>query len=177
MEYLTVKAVHVGCAVLSITGFTARGVLMLRDSLWLQTRFARVVPHVVDTVLLASALALSWQSGQYPFAQNWLTAKLLAMIAYIALGSVALKRGRSKNIRAIAFALALVAVLYIVSVALTRNPLGIPALFPSGGTVVRHRGAGLALYLCHAAERIAVDVYTSLPRSVDSDQVDTRLTC
>ena len=128
MGYLMLKQVHVACAILSISGFAARGVLMLRDSPLLQSRFARIAPHFVDTILLASAIALAWQSGQYPFAQNWLTAKLLAMIAYIALGSVALKRGRSKNIRAIAFALALVAVLYIVSVAFTRNPLGLPSL-------------------------------------------------
>lgn len=124
MDYLLLKQVHVASAVLSITGFAARGVLMLRDSPLLQSRFARVAPHVVDTILLASAIALTWLSGQYPLAQPWLTAKLLALFAYIALGMIALKRGRSKKVRAIAFALALAAVLYIVCVALTRSPLG-----------------------------------------------------
>jgi uncharacterized membrane protein SirB2 len=124
MDYLLLKQVHVACAVLSITGFAARGVLMLRDSALLQSRFARVAPHVVDTILLASAIALAWLSGQYPFAQPWLTAKLLALFAYIALGMIALRRGRSKTVRIIAFAAALAAVLYIVSVALARDPLG-----------------------------------------------------
>lgn len=128
MAYLLLKQVHIACAILSIAGFAARGVLMLRESPRLNARFVRMAPHVVDTVLLASAIGLAWQSGQYPFAQSWLTAKLLALIAYIVLGAVALKRGRSKRIRAIAFALALVAVLYIVSVALTRSPLGLPSL-------------------------------------------------
>lgn len=112
------------CAILSITGFAARGALMLRDSRLLQSRFARIAPHVVDSVLLASAVALAWQSGQYPFAQSWLTAKVFALVAYIFLGALALKRGRSKPVRVAAFALALTTVLYIVSVALTRDPLG-----------------------------------------------------
>ena len=123
MVYLLLKQVHVACAFLSIAGFGARGVLMLRESPLLQSRFVRVAPHVVDTLLLASALAMAWLSGQYPFAQSWLTAKLLALVAYIILGTVALKRGRGKAVRAIAFALALGAALYIVCVALTRNPL------------------------------------------------------
>jgi uncharacterized membrane protein SirB2 len=128
MLYLTLKAVHVACAVLSISGFALRGILMLADSPLLAARFARVAPHVVDTVLLASALWLAALIGQYPFVQGWLTAKVLALIAYIVLGAVALKRARSKAARAVAFVLALCAAAYIVSVALTRDPLGFLAL-------------------------------------------------
>ena len=124
MAYLLVKQVHVACALLSVAGFALRGALMLRDSALLHSRLARVAPHVVDTLLLASAIALSWRSGQYPFAQSWLTAKLLALVAYIVLGTIALKRGRSKSLRAVAFWLALCVVLYIVSVAVTRDPAG-----------------------------------------------------
>ena len=124
MDYLLLRQVHITCAILSIAGFAARGVLMLRDSPLLQSRLARIAPHVVDTVLLGSAVALAWQSGQYPLAQSWLTAKVLALLAYIALGTIALKRGSTRTIRAIAFALALATALYIVSVALLRNPLG-----------------------------------------------------
>ena len=122
--YLAIKAVHVGCAILSIGGFVARGVLSLRESPMLSARWLRIAPHVIDTILLASALWLAWQSAQYPFVQGWLTAKVLALVAYIALGSVALKRGRSRRARALAFVLALGAAAYIVSVALSRDPLG-----------------------------------------------------
>ncbi|OFZ83775.1 MAG: regulator SirB [Betaproteobacteria bacterium RBG_16_66_20] len=122
--YLGLKAAHIACAILSIAGFALRGILMLADSPLLATRFARVAPHVVDTLLLASALWLAALIGQYPFVEGWLTAKVLALIAYIVLGTVALKRGRTKTVRITAFALALAAVLYIVSVALTRDPLG-----------------------------------------------------
>jgi uncharacterized membrane protein SirB2 len=127
MVYVLLKGVHAGSAALSIAGFVVRGVLMLRDSPWLQSRLARVAPHVVDTVLLGSAIALAWLSGQYPFAQSWLTAKVLGLLAYIALGTIALKRGRGRPVRAAAFVLALAAVTYVVSVAFTRNPLGLLA--------------------------------------------------
>lgn len=128
MEYAALKAVHVTSAVLSITGFAARGALMLRNSPLLKARFVRIAPHVLDTVLLASAIALAWLSGQYPFAQSWLTAKVVALIAYVVLGSIALSRGRTKGTRAGAFALALLTALYIVSVAVLRDPAGPAAL-------------------------------------------------
>ena len=128
MEYLALKALHVGCAILSIAGFAARGVLMLRGSQLLETRWLRVVPHVVDTVLLASALWLTILIDQYPFAEDWLTAKVLALVAYVVLGSIALKRGRTKGVRTVAFALALGVAAYIVTVALTRDPLGVLVL-------------------------------------------------
>lgn len=124
MDYLLLKQLHMACAILSIAGFAARGVLMLRESHLLQARLVRLAPHAVDTVLLASAIALAWLSGQYPFAQGWLTAKVLALLAYIVLGAIALKSGRSPAVRRAAFALALATVLYIVSVALTRDAWG-----------------------------------------------------
>lgn len=122
--YLLVKSLHVACVVLSLSGFAARGVLMLRDSPWLNARFVRVAPHVVDTVLLGSAAWLSWYLQQYPFVHGWLTAKIVGLLAYIGLGMVALRRGRTRRTRAIFFMLAIAAAAYVVSVALTRDPAG-----------------------------------------------------
>jgi uncharacterized membrane protein SirB2 len=109
--------------VLSIGGFAARGALMLAGSPLLGARFVRIAPHVVDTVLLASALWLSWMVQQYPFVHGWLTAKVLGLVAYIVLGSIALRRGRTAAARAAAFAGALLAAAYVVAVALTKDPL------------------------------------------------------
>ena len=122
--YLIAKSLHVGSAVLSICGFAARGVLMLRGSPLLQNRVVRVAPHVVDTVLLASAIWLAWAIGQAPFVHGWLTAKALALVAYIVLGGLALRPGRPRGVRAAAFAAALATAAYIVAVALTRDPRG-----------------------------------------------------
>jgi uncharacterized membrane protein SirB2 len=119
--YLAVRALHVGCAALSIAGFVTRGALMLADSPLLHHRFVRIAPHVVDTVLLASAIWLAWFLGQIPFAHAWITAKIAALLAYIVFGTIALKRGKTKEIRAAAFAAALASAGYIVWVALTRD--------------------------------------------------------
>jgi uncharacterized membrane protein SirB2 len=123
MNYLALKHFHMTCAALSGTLFFVRGIWMLRASPMLQQRWVRIVPHVVDTLLLASALTLVVWSHQYPGAQNWLTAKLLALIVYIGLGTVALKRGRTKGVRTAAFVAALLVFGYIVKVALTRQVL------------------------------------------------------
>lgn len=123
MSYVALKHLHVTCVVLSGLGFCLRGWWMLRESPLRQHRLTRILPHVVDSLLLGSAVTMAWMSGQYPFVNAWLTAKLVGLVAYILLGMMALKRGRTMTIRARYFGLAVLAYLYIVSVALTRSPL------------------------------------------------------
>lgn len=121
--YFFVKQLHVACVIVSLAGFALRGALMLAGSSLLRARFVRVAPHVVDTLLLASAAWLAWSLGQVPFLNSpWLTAKVLGLVAYIVLGSIALKRGRTMRVRAAAFVLALLSAGYVVGVALTRDP-------------------------------------------------------
>ena len=116
------QTVHVGSAMLSITGFVLRGVWMLQDSPLLRARATRILPHVIDTVLLLSAIALALRIAQYPFVHAWLSAKVLALLVYIVLGSIALKYGRSRRTRSFAFAAALGVFFYIVAVAIARSP-------------------------------------------------------
>ncbi len=122
--YLPLRLVHIGCAMLTIALFVLRGGLMLADSPRLRSLPLRIVPHVVDTVLLASAVMLTIIVHQYPFVQAWLTTKVVLLVVYIVLGSIALKRGRTRLVRVVAFAAALATVLFIVSVARARDPLG-----------------------------------------------------
>jgi len=119
--YTALKYLHLSCVVLSGTGFLLRGVWMMQGSPMLARLWVRVLPHVVDTMLLASAIALAVTTGQYPLAHGWLTAKVLGLIAYIILGSIALKRGRTRGIRITAYGGALLAFAYIVAVALTKS--------------------------------------------------------
>jgi uncharacterized membrane protein SirB2 len=121
MNYLALKHFHITFAILSGSFFLLRGLWMLLDSPMLQRRWVKVVPHVVDTLLLASALGLVFWSGQYPFVQGWLTAKVLALVAYIVLGTIALKRGKTKGVRTFALLAALATFAYIMAVALTRR--------------------------------------------------------
>ena len=122
--YLLAKSLHVGCVIVSLGGFAARGVLMLLGSPLLNTRVLRVTPHVVDTLLLASALWLAWLLRQYPFVHGWLTAKVIGLVVYIVLGAIALRRGRTRRIRIAAFVGAAASAAYIVSVALTHDARG-----------------------------------------------------
>lgn len=123
MDYLLLKHLHMTFAGLSGGFFLVRGAWMLAESPLLQQRWVRILPHVVDTALLSSAVALAIWSSQYPFMQAWLTAKVLALLAYIVLGTIALKRGPTRAVRGAAYVAALLVFLYIVGVAGSKNPL------------------------------------------------------
>ena len=118
-----VKALHMTTVTITIVGFILRGTWMIRDSAYLNARAARILPHINDALLLASAIWAAALLGQYPFVDKWLTAKVFGALAYILLGSVALTYGKTKRIRLAAFAAALVCFGYVVSVAATKNPL------------------------------------------------------
>ena len=114
------KYTHVTVVIASFSLFFLRGIWMMQASDRLAARWVRVVPHVVDTVLLVSAIALAMLTAQYPFVQSWLTAKVLALPVYIVLGTVAIRRGRSRRVKIAAWILALLVFGYMVTVALTR---------------------------------------------------------
>lgn len=120
--YPTLRAIHVACVTLSLSGFALRGAWMLTENALLNHRLTRVLPHLVDTLLLGSAIGMVILIRQFPFNDGWLTAKLVALLVYIVLGSVALRRGRTVTIRLTAFVAALAAAAYLVAVALTRSP-------------------------------------------------------
>jgi uncharacterized membrane protein SirB2 len=120
----TLKTIHVTFVALSFAGFFIRGIWMLRGSPVLQQRWVKITPQLVDTVLLVSAIILAVQLRFSPMEQPWLMVKIIALLAYIAVGLVALRFGRTKRTRLIAWLLGLVIFLYIVSVALSKSVLG-----------------------------------------------------
>ena len=122
--YFAIKNLHVTCVVFSATGFLLRGLWMMTGNTLLQHKLTRVLPHVIDSLLLLSAIALAVMIQQYPFAADWVTAKVIGLLAYILLGTVALKRGRTLGVRALAFVGALLVYAWIVSIALTKNLAG-----------------------------------------------------
>jgi len=89
MPYIALKHLHVTFVALSGLLFLVRGIWMLRASPNLEQRWARIVPHIVDTLLLASAIGLAVVSHQYPGQMPWLTAKVVGLVAYIVLGTSA----------------------------------------------------------------------------------------
>jgi uncharacterized membrane protein SirB2 len=124
MEYATLKLIHMSAVVLSGAGFFARGVGMLNDATWVKHRIAKTLPHLVDTVLIVSALWLAWILRLTPTNAPWIGAKIVGLLVYIGIGMIALRFGRTKTARAIAWLLALLTFAYIVSVAITKDPRG-----------------------------------------------------
>jgi uncharacterized membrane protein SirB2 len=120
--YFELKALHVMAVATSIALFVLRAVLGYVSPGRLQHPVLRIAPHVVDTLLLASAVLLTLILRQYPFVDGWLTAKVLALVAYVVLGSIAIRRGRTPLVRTVALAGALVVVSYIVGTALHHDP-------------------------------------------------------
>lgn len=122
MAYSLLKPFHLATIAVTLTLFLLRGAWMMADSPRLQARWVRIVPHVNDTLLLASGFSLAVLLGQYPLVNGWLTAKFFALILYIVLGTVALKRGRTKGTRIAAWVAALLVFGYMVAVAVTHDP-------------------------------------------------------
>jgi len=127
--YLALKYVHVATVIVSYSLFVVRGAWMLADSPLLGKRWVRIVPHVNDTVLLVAAIWLTTIIGQYPGTSAWLTAKVTGLIVYILVGTVAIRRGPTKPIRAAAWVAAQLVFFYIVGVALTRDVIPIRGWF------------------------------------------------
>jgi len=124
MDYALLKSVHVSAVALSGAGFFARGLGSLAGARWVASRAARTLPHLVDTVLLASAVTLAWTYRISPAANSWLAAKIFGLVAYVVLGSIALSPRRPRRVRALAWGAALTVFAYIVSVAITKAPWG-----------------------------------------------------
>jgi uncharacterized membrane protein SirB2 len=124
MDYLIFKTIHQTAVALSFMGFLARGAGSLAGAGWVGSRLAKTLPHVVDSVLLLSALAMVVTLRLNPAAVPWLAAKIAALLVYIALGMIALRPRLPRRIRAAAGMAAIATFGYIVSVAVTKDAAG-----------------------------------------------------
>ena len=121
--YSLLKQLHLTTIGITVTLFVLRGVWMMTSSPRLQTRWVRIVPHINDTLLLASGIGLAILIQQYPLVHRWLTAKFFALILYIVLGTYALKHGKTRARRIAAWITALLVFGYMVAVAIAHDPL------------------------------------------------------
>jgi len=124
MEYGTLKIIHQCAVAVSFAGFVARGIGMFQGATWVRQRVAKTLPHIIDTVLIVSAIWLAWLLRLSPSNTPWIAAKIVGLLVYIALGMVALRFGRTQGMRAGAWVAALLTFGYIVSVALTKDARG-----------------------------------------------------
>ena len=121
MDYLLIKQLHISMAYLSISLFVLRSILSVSESALLQHKLLKTLPHIIDTLLLIFAVLLMITIKQYPFVDAWLTAKLIALFAYIAVGTIAIKRGKTAVVRLWASVIAVIILGYIVGVAKAHN--------------------------------------------------------
>jgi uncharacterized membrane protein SirB2 len=106
-DYGTLKTIHMAAAAISIAGFVLRYLWMISGSRLLTAPVTKRLPHVVDTVLLVSAVWLAVLAGIAPWTVDWLGYKVIGLLAYIVLGTIALKRVRTRTARIVSGALAI----------------------------------------------------------------------
>jgi len=123
MPYVALKHTHQLFAIISLVLFIVRAGLALKASPALQQKWLKIVPHVIDTILIGLGFAMVAQVDMALFANGWLTAKLVGLVAYIGFGIFAIKRGKTKQIKAFAATAAVVVFLYIFGVAKAHHPL------------------------------------------------------
>jgi uncharacterized membrane protein SirB2 len=117
--YAPIKTLHMTAVGLSILFFVVRAYWSVTGSALLQKRVVRIVPHVVDSVLLICGVILAAMIGPN---QPWILTKIVLLVCYIGVGTFAIKRGRTPRTR-LAAAIAAVAIFaYIVGVAVRHNP-------------------------------------------------------
>lgn len=122
--YPEIKLVHVGAVIASGLLFFIRGLALQLGGTWAMAAPLRYLSYAIDAVLLTAALMLSTMLRMYPFAQPWLTAKVVLLVVYIVLGSFALKRARTPRARTAFFAAAVAVYLAMISIARAHHPLG-----------------------------------------------------
>lgn len=123
--YPEIRLVHILAVAASGSLFALRGLALTLGAAWPRAAPLRYLSYTVDTVLLTAALMLMTAVQQYPFADAWLTVKVLLLVVYIALGIYAFRTTRSRTVRLIAWLAALAVFGFIVSVARAHDPRGI----------------------------------------------------
>jgi uncharacterized membrane protein SirB2 len=126
--YAEIRSVHIAAVILSGSLFALRGLMLnARPATagWVMALPIRFLSYGIDTLLLAAALVLMAITQQYPGVDGWLSVKVALLVVYIALGSFALKRGRTPAIRMLCFVLALLVYGFVIGIARTHDPLGV----------------------------------------------------
>ncbi len=120
--YLILKTLHVSCVLATIAGFVLRGYWTLSGSTMLRYRVVRIAPHVIDTLLLASGIALIVELHFGVMRESWLLAKIAGIVVYILLGLVAIRLGRTQRAQALAYVAAIAVFAYVAGNAVAKSP-------------------------------------------------------
>ena len=121
--YAYLKLLHVTLAIVSVSGFMRRAWWSVNESPLLKTRFARIAPHVVDTFFLLAGIAMIWIASLPVLSTPWLLAKFAGLVVYVLVGTVAIKRGKTREIRLMASILAVGVFAWVVGISIRKSPL------------------------------------------------------
>jgi len=123
--YPQIKWLHIICVLASGSLFALRGLLVqIGQSGAAQWTPVRWLSYAIDTTLLTAALMLVTILPGAMFANGWLTTKLILLVVYVVLGTIALKRGRTPGMRRTCYVIALITFIYMLGVARMHHPLG-----------------------------------------------------
>lgn len=123
--YPQIKWVHIAAVLASGSLFLLRGLLLqVGQNRVAMVTSVRYLSYSIDTVLLTAALMLLTILPHAMFANGWLTAKVVLLVAYVVLGTFALKRGRTPRVRLVYFLLALLVFGLMLTIARSHHPLG-----------------------------------------------------
>ncbi|HSX52073.1 MAG TPA: SirB2 family protein [Cellvibrio sp.] len=121
--YLALKHIHLTFVALSLLAFFVRGIWLFMNSSMLSKKWVKILPHIISTILLASGIVLAVELNMSPGSQPWIMAKIIGLVVYIGLGVAAFKIPNPTG-RKLLWISALIVFAYIVSVAISKNPLG-----------------------------------------------------
>lgn len=121
--YMMAKHLHLTAVALSVTLFLIRFLWAQKNPLILEKFWAKVLPHIIDTVLLGSAVWLCVIISQYPLVNGWLTFKVVGVVAYIVFGLIALKKAKTAPVKWLAFIAALLSLAMTAHVAISKQPM------------------------------------------------------
>jgi len=124
-SYVYLKLLHISLVLASGALFAWRGVAVLSGRSWGMARSVRYASYGLDTALLLAGVGLWLMLGLNPLREWWLGTKLGLLLLYIVLGSLALKRARSRRMRLACFVAALACYAFMLSVARFHHPLGL----------------------------------------------------
>ena len=120
--YIALKYLHMTCVALSGVFFMVRGMWLLQTPQRLQAKWVRISPHVIDTLLLLSGVGMLVMGGFFP---PFVHVKLALLVVYIGLGVMAFRKAKTQGQKAGFLLAALTVFLFIISVAMTKQPLGV----------------------------------------------------
>lgn len=123
--YPEIRLIHIIAVLTSGALFVLRGLGLLLGADWPRAVPVKYLSYAIDTVLLIAAMMLMTMLSQFPFAQHWLTMKVVMLVIYIGLGIAAFRQGRRTVTRLGLWLAAMLVYGFIISVALAHHPLGV----------------------------------------------------